>query len=347
MLDLPQRQIGKTDLHLPVLGFGAAPLGNLYRAISDDEARAVVETALANGFRYIDTAPHYGFGLSERRLGQVLADTSQENSILLSTKVGRRLEPVSGDIPTTRHGFVEADPYEPVFDYSYDAIMRSFEESCARLGRGHIDILYAHDLGRVTHGDHHEQHLKTFLDSGLRAMEALRESGQVTAIGIGANEWEIGAEVLGNADLDCFLLAGRYTLLEQGALNDFLALAERRNVSIIIGGPFNSGILAADADATDLPYNYEQAPADIIERSQRIKQVCSVHGVSVTAAALQFPLAHPAIASVIPGLANIPEVTQAYDDIRTAINGSLWTDLKKEGLIATAAPVPGKGQEAA
>ncbi|NHK26472.1 aldo/keto reductase [Parvularcula flava] len=347
MLDLPKRQIGKTDLHLPVLGFGAAPLGNLYRAISDDDAQAVLDTALDKGFCYFDTAPHYGFGLSERRLGKALAASKHASSIILSTKVGRRLEPVSGDVPAIRHGFIEADPYEPVFDYSYDAVMRSFEESCARLRRDHIDILYAHDLGRMTHGERHEQHLKTFLEGGLRAMEELRSTGRVTAIGIGANEWEIGADVLGHADLDCFLLAGRYTLLEQGAIDDFLTRAEKRKVSVIVGGPFNSGILAADLEDDNLPYNYEQAPAPVIERSRRIKQVCNAHDVRITAAALQFPLAHPAVTSIIPGLANIEEVTQAYDDIRAAIDGSLWTDLKREGLIATAAPVPGKGLEAA
>ena len=200
---------------LPRLGMGTAPIGNLYRAVSDAQARATLEAAWDAGIRYFDTAPHYGFGLAERRLGAMLAERDTSGSALLSTKVGRLLAPTRAQ--GERHGFVDADPFEPVFDYSADAIRRSFEESCRRIGRDRIDLLLAHDLGHVTHGAAHEAHLRAFLDSGYGAMRDLRDAGAVRAIGIGVNEVAICETLLDHVELDVILLAGRYTLLDRSA----------------------------------------------------------------------------------------------------------------------------------
>lgn len=318
---------------LPQLGFGGSSVGNFYASMHDDEARRVVEAALDAGFKYFDTAPHYGFGLSERRLGEALA--GQE--VVLSTKVGRRLEPVSSPA-RERHGFVDAAPFEPVFDYSYDGVMRSFDESLSRLRRDRVDILLAHDLGRMTHGQDHERHMRDFLDGGYRAMSALKDSGAVGAIGLGVNEQAVCEEALAHVDLDVFLLAGRYTLLEQGALETFLPLCLARDARVIIGGPFNSGALV-EAGRT-LHYEYGAAPAHIVARVQRLRSVCARFGVPLAAAALQFPLAHPAVQSVIPGIAKASQVNDACAWHDIAIPGELWSALKTEGLMREDAPTP-------
>ncbi|MBW8734901.1 MAG: aldo/keto reductase, partial [Asticcacaulis sp.] len=223
------------------LGFGAASLGNLYRKIDDATAHATVAAALDAGISHFDTAPHYGQGLSERRLADALLASGK--SFTLSTKIGRRLVPI--DVPpagTERHGFVDGDPFEPEFDYSYDGVMAAFEDSQRRLKGARVSLLLAHDIGSVTHGDGHARQLKTFLDGGYRAMQALKEQGVIDTIGLGVNEWQVCEEVLGHADLDIVLLAGRYTLLEQTALDSFLPLCQRRRVAVLAAGPFNSGI---------------------------------------------------------------------------------------------------------
>jgi len=317
---------------LPRLGFGGAAVGNLYKAVSDAAAREVVETALAAGVRYFDTAPHYGFGLSETRLGEALAG----HDVMVSTKVGRRLAPVE-TAERERHGFVDAAPFEPVFDYSYDGVMRSFEASLVRLRRDRVDVLLAHDLGRMTHGDAHPGHMRDFLEGGYRAMRELRDAGLVGAIGLGVNEQAVCEEVLDHTDVDVFLLAGRYTLLEQTALETFLPRCVARGVGIIVGGPFNSGALVETGGA--LHYNYAPAPAEIVERVGRLRAVCAAHGVPLAAAALQFPLAHPAVLSVIPGMATAGQVADAIAWSSLAIPEGLWSDLKREGLVRADAPV--------
>ena len=333
----PRRRLGSTSVEVTALGFGAAALGNLFRAIPDDTAQACLQAAFDSGIAYIDTAPHYGQGLSERRVGQVLGKSlAGRPPLTLSTKVGRVLTPVApSPAETERHGFIDGDPFEPVFDYSHDGVMRSFESSLKRLGREKIDILLAHDLGTVTHGDDAASHMKAFLDGGLRAMQDLKAQGLVGAIGLGVNEWQVCEDVLSHADLDVVLLAGRYTLLEQGALASFLPLCEAKGVSVIVGGPFNSGILTGGDH-----YDYGRVPPEICDRVIRLKAVCAAHDVPLAAAALQFPLAHPAVACVIPGMADAAEVAANVTLFAQDIPSALWDDLKTGGLLHDHAPIP-------
>jgi D-threo-aldose 1-dehydrogenase len=322
-------------LNLPPLGFGAGGIGNLYAALSDEEARATIEAALAAGLTYFDTAPHYGFGLSEARLGETLPAT-----VKVSTKVGRLLRPApEADPAGERHGFVAAAPFEPVFDYSYDGVMRSFEASLMRLKRDHVDILLAHDLGPVTHGADDAMRRRQFFEGGYKAMRLLRDSGAVDAIGLGVNEWEICDAALDEGDFDVFLLAGRYTLLEQTALDRFLPRCAARDVSIIVGGPFNSGVLV-EGIKPGAHYNYGPASAEILDRVRRLEAVCFVHGTPLAAAALQFPLAHPQVASVIPGLSSPAQVRQALAWATHAVPDALWDDLRAQGLLQADAPTP-------
>jgi len=325
------------------LGFGASTLGNLYRPMGDDNAAETVRSAWDAGVRYFDTAPHYGFGLSEKRLGAALAGLDPGESATVSTKVGRRLDPrPDDDLSQLRQGFVTPEPFESVFDYTHDAVMRSYEASRERLRRDRIDILYAHDIGRFTHGDDHPRRFAEFMDGGYGAMRALRDGGAVGAIGLGVNEYQVCEEVLAHGDIDVVLLAGRYTLLEQEALETFLPLCERRDVKIVLGGPYNSGILAKGVKhAGELHYNYELAPADIIARVGAIEAVCDAHGVPLAAAALQFPLAHRQVVSVIPGMNSPRQVADALRLMAVAIPPALWRDLKDQGLIRPDAPVPG------
>ncbi|MGZ3305909.1 MAG: aldo/keto reductase, partial [Asticcacaulis sp.] len=267
MNSLPIHTIGASAVAVTALGLGCASLGNLYRAMSDADARATIATALDGGIGYVDTAPHYGQGLSERRTGGGMAG---RDGITVSTKVGRVLEPIAPPEPgAERHGFVDGDPFDPVFDYSFDGVIRSFEDSLKRLGVERVDILLAHDIGRVTHGDDHARHMKAFLDGGYKAMRALKDQGRIRAIGLGVNEWQVCEEVMDHADLDVVLLAGRYTLLEQTALESFLPRCQRQGVSVIAAGPFNSGVLSGGTH-----YNYGAIPADIARRVAALRAVC-------------------------------------------------------------------------
>ncbi len=330
----PVRTDSKNATHLRGLGFGAASLGNLYRAIDDETAHATVNAALDAGITHFDTAPHYGQGLSERRLADALLASGK--SFTLSTKVGRRLVPVTRPEPgTERHGFVDGDPFEPEFDYSYDGVMSAFEDSQKRLKGARVSVLLAHDIGRVTHGDDHARHFRAFLDGGYRAMRALRDQGVIDTIGLGVNEWQICEEVLSHADLDLVLLAGRYTLLEQTALDSFLPLCVRRKVAVLAAGPFNSGILSG-GDA----YNYSPAPEAIRARVKALKAVCESHAVPLPAAALQFPLAHPAVTHVVAGMASPAEVTANAALFAHPIPPELWRDLKSQGLLRADACTP-------
>jgi D-threo-aldose 1-dehydrogenase len=327
------------------LGFGSAAIGNLYRPISDEVAAATVRAALAASVLYMDTAPHYGFGLSEKRLGASLAEFDPQRRVVLSTKIGRRLDyRPDADLTQARQGFVSPEPFESVFDYSYDAVMRSYEASRVRLGRD-IDVLYVHDLGRRAHGDQHPKRFAEFMDGGYRALRQLRDGGAVRAVGLGVNEWEVCEQALAHGDFDIMLLAGRYTLLEQGALETFLPLCARRNVSIVIGGPYNSGILAHDSRQGarrkgPLTYEYQPAPPDIVARVAAIEAVCDSHGVPLAAAALQFPLAHPQVISVIPGMGNPDEVAGAKEWLTMPIPAAFWNELRAGGLVRSDAPLP-------
>lgn len=343
---LPTRTFGRSSVPMSLLGFGAAPIGNLYQPLSDAQATSAVKSALDSGIRYFDTAPHYGFGLSESRLGAALAHNPVAEPVIISTKVGRLLVPSSSNA-SVRHGFADAPPLEPRFDYSYDGVMRSFESSLKRLRRKRIDILLAHDLGPLTHGADHPARFREFMDGGYRAMNELKAAGQVTAIGLGTNEWQICEAALKHGDFDGFLLAGRYTLLEQSAWESFLPLCARRGASVILGGPFNSGILATGVKSADiasgkipLHYNYEPAPQSIIDRVAQLETVCEEFAVPLAAAALQFPIAHPQICSVLAGLATDAQVQQALTWINTPIPNELWQRLRERELLHPAAPTP-------
>jgi len=338
-LDRARRPVGKTGLSLPAIGFGAAPLGNLYRATSDDDARATIEAALLAGLRYVDTAPYYGFGLSEQRVGAAIAG---QPDVILSTKVGRLLEPLSAP-PTdaTRYDFVDALPFDPVFDYSHDGILRSHEDSLKRLGGAPIDILYVHDIGPRMHGADHPARLAQLIDGGgFAALERLRDQGGISAIGIGVNEVAICLDLLDRIDLDVILLGGRYTLLEQTPLDELFPRCAASGTSIVIGGPYNSGILAVGSSAGDAHYDYGPVPETLLDKVRRIERVCAAHHVALPAAALQFVLAHPQVASVIPGLANPAEVRSTVDYATAPIPDALWADLKTEGLVRADAVVP-------
>jgi D-threo-aldose 1-dehydrogenase len=336
--------LGRTEV--TELGLGLAPLGNLYRTVSDEEAHNTLDTAIELGIRFFDTAPYYGFGLSERRAGDALRD---KPGIVISTKAGRLLKPADVDTSVDRHGFVSPMPFEPVFDYSHDGILRSHEHSLQRLGLGHIDILLIHDIGTLTHGEQHKEKLAQLTEGGgLKALSRLREEKTVSAIGVGVNEIDICLDLMDRAELDVLLLAGRYTLLEQGAIDDLLPRCTVGGLSLVIGGPFNSGILATGTAAADPPrYNYGPAPAQVRERVRRLEAVCRSHSVALPAAALQFPLAHPSVAAVIPGFANADELRTGVKHFQMPIPNSLWTDLQSEGLIDPRAPIPARQIEAA
>lgn len=325
---------------LSELGLGGAPLGNLYRSVSDKEADDTLECALAAGIRYVDSAPYYGFGLSERRVGDALRD---RKDVVISTKVGRLLEPDSRVTDTSeRFGFHSAMPFAPVFDYTYDGIMKSWESSLQRLGLPRIDILFIHDIGRLTHGERHQEMLRQLIDGGgMRAIAKLRAGGDIGAFGVGVNEIQICMDLLQIADLDVILLAGRYTLLEQNALEELFPACERSGTSVVIGGPYNSGILATGVNAAVSPrFNYEAASMQIRLRVQRLEAVCDEFNVSLPAAALQFVLAHPQVASVIPGLCGTDQVLQTLENYRAHIPWDFWNELKSQHLIRDDAPLP-------
>ena len=343
MLNQQKRPLGQTNIALTALGFGAAPIGNLYRAVTDNVAYSAVKAALDAGINYFDSAPLYGFGLSERRVGHVLSGSSHKP--VLSSKVGRRLKTTEQTPSDIRHGFASSELKEPWFDYSYDGVMRSFEESLQRLQTSHINILLAHDLGRVTHGDKHEVTLQQFLQSGYRAMAQLKDEGCVDAIGVGVNEWQVCMEVFDHVDFDCVLLAGRYTLLDQSAAREFLPTCEQRNVSVISGGPFNSGILASglnqhNGDQKNY-YDYAPAPKPVVQRVREIEKVCREYSVSLPAAALQFPLGCPQVCSVLAGLADATQVSTAISLLDERIPAEFWQALKARNLLEASAILPG------
>lgn len=327
------------EFHFSNLGFGSAPLGNLYRAIKNDDARDTLEEAWKQGLRYYDTAPLYGYGLAETRVGAFLRERPRE-SFVLSTKVGRLLERCT---PHERDGigkFFDVPSRRVVYDYSYDGVMRSFETSFERLGIDRIDIAYGHDIDVFTHGSAKAsaKRAREFLNGGVKALADLRSQGVVGAIGIGVNEWEVCELIARHADVDLFLLAGRYTLLEQDSLETFLPLCEEKGMGIVVGGPLNSGILATGAKPGAF-FNYSLAPPETLERVARIERVCAAHDVSLRDAALQFPLMHPCVVSVIPGAVTVAEVRGNVESMRTPIPAQLWTDLKSEGLLRADAPV--------
>ncbi len=333
-------RIGNGGIEFTELGFGSAPLGNLYKAVSDAEAHDVLEAAWNAGCRYYDTAPLYGLGLAETRLNSFLRSKKRDEYVV-TTKAGRLLKVCKPEERTGIGKFFETPTRREVFDYSYDGVMRSFEASLERLGLDGVEILLVHDLCIFTHGSKEasDTRIEEFMRSGYYAMLSLRDQGVIKAFGAGVNEWQVCQTLAERGDFDLFLLAGRYTLLEQESLQSFLPLCQKRGIGIILGGPYNSGILASGPKAGAY-YNYSAAPADVIERVKRIHAVCVRHGVAMISAALQFPLFHPSVVSVIPGGQSVAEVIQNREILNVNIPAGLWHELKHEGLIRQDAPTP-------
>lgn len=335
-----KNQVGQTPLQVTELGFGAATLGNLYRPMTDEDAQAAIHQAIEMGMNQFDTAPFYGFGLSERRLGDALR-TIPAQDYVLSTKVGRILKPCAK--AQDKHGFCSPMPFEPDYDYSYDGVMRSFEDSLQRLGLSKIDIIYMHDIGEMTHGPEHQRQFNIAVEGGFKAMDELRSQNVVSAIGLGVNEYEVCEQAMEHMQFDCFLLAGRYTLLEQVALKTFLPRCIKENTSIILGGPFNSGILATGVRKAGVTphYNYAPASQQIIDRVTRIEDLCAEFNINLAAAALQFPLAHPAVVSTIPGLSSAARVISTVQQMTESIPQGFWSAMQDAQLLDPHAPVPG------
>ena len=329
-------------INLTELGFGSAPLGNLFAPVPETQATATLDAAWDGGIRYFDTAPLYGLGLSESRLNAFLRGKPRADYVV-STKVGRLLKVAPPDKRTGIGKFFDTPSRKEVFDYSYDGVFRSLEDSLERLGLDHVDILLVHDIDVFTHGsaavrDHHIETLMKRGSGGYDALIKLRDQKVVKAIGAGVNEQAACQTLAERGDFDMFLLAGRYTLLEQEPLAALLPLCEKRGIGIILGGAYNSGILATGAKPGAL-YQYDPAPPDILERVSRIEKVCAANGVKLVEAALRFPLMHKAVVTVIPGASKPEEVLRNSQTLAANIPAKLWADLKAAGLMRQDAPV--------
>jgi D-threo-aldose 1-dehydrogenase len=324
----------RSDLSLTRLGMGCAIIGGMYQPCSALDARAAIDGAWDLGLRYFDTAPFYGYTLSEHRLGEALRERPRAEYVV-SSKAGRLMLPDAGVRPGD-DGWAAPLPFRPRFDYRYEAILRSHEDSLQRLGMDCIDILLVHDIGTATHGAQHEHYWQQLTaGGGFRALDELRRGGQVKAIGLGVNEAEAVHQAMQECDLDCTLLAGRYTLLEQASLSPLLEECARQGNAIVIGGPFNSGVLVGNGK-----FNYADAPNEIMQRAARLKTVCERFGVPLPAAALQFPMAHPAVVSCIPGGADLAQLRQNAAWFEQPIPAELWQVLRQDGLIDERSPVP-------
>ncbi len=321
------------------LGFGAAPLGNLYRAVPEKDAQSTFEAAWKAGIRYFDTAPLYGLGLSETRLNHFLRGKKRADYVI-STKVGRLLKVCEPSGRTGIGKFFDTPSRQEVYDYTYDGVMRSLEASLERLGIDHVDVLFAHDVDVFTHKSEaaRDVHVKTLMSGGYKALVKLREEKTIRAFGAGVNEYQVCETLAAQGDFDIFLLAGRYTLLEQEALNSFLPICEKRGIGIVLGGPYNSGILATGA-RPGAWYNYDPAPDGILDRVRKIEAVCKAHKVKLPQAALRFPIMHPSVVTVIPGAVSPKEVALNVKTMSAKIPKALWKDLKSQGLLHEGAPV--------
>ncbi len=308
------------------LGLGTAPLAGLFEAVPENQALAVIERSWEAGIRFYDTAPLYGHGLAEIRVGKALRRKPREE-LTLASKVGRLLR--AGAPPEPGQAFVGTPPVNPMFDFSYDGAMRSVDESLERLQLGRIDILHIHDPD-----DHYDE----ALNGAYRALDRLRSDGVIGAVSAGMNQAEMLTRFAREANFDCFLLAGRYTLLEQGALKELLPVCLEKGVAVIAGGVYNSGVLADPKPGAH--YNYQAAPPELIERAQRIGAVCGRHGVPIKAAAIQFPLGHPAVACVVVGCRSVAQLDESIAMFELAIPPAMWQELKHEGLLAPETPTP-------
>ncbi|WP_305987093.1 aldo/keto reductase [Roseibium sp. MMSF_3544] len=330
-------KFGRSGLEVTPFGFGTAPIGNIFREIDEETSDAMIQEAWNQGVRYYDTAPMYGHGLSELRTGHSLRWKNRDDFVL-SSKVGRILKPArKEDIEYAP--WTNAGRFTMHFDYSYDGTMRSFEDSLQRLNLERIDICFIHDIDVFTRGDEQPEVFEHAMDGAWKALSKLKEEGLVKAIGVGVNEWEVCHAALERRDFDCFLLAGRYTLLEQDALNKFLPLCEERGAAVVVGGGFNSGILATGAKE-GAKYNYAPAPEDIMERVRKIEAVCADFDVPLPAAALQFVVAHPAVPTFMAGTRTVEQLKQNLDWFSHPIPSEFWGVLKEKGLLREDAPTP-------
>lgn len=327
---MEKRQVGRTGVMIDELGLGGAPLGGNLVDLDRIQAAELIQAAKDAGIGYFDTAPWYGFGRSERVMGDLLRGTEYT----LSDKVGRLLKPGAVENPA-EYGMVDPLPFHVVYDYGYDGIMRAYEDNLQRLGLDRIDILLAHDIGTFQHGDENARHFKDLAEGGYRAMDELRRSGQIKAIGLGVNENQVCMDALEVGDWDVFLLAGRYTLLEQTPLADLFPACREAGTTIICGGPFNSGVLVGRET-----WNYAKAPAEVIDKARVLGAVADAFSVPLAAAALQFPLGNDIVTSVIPGPRDKGELQQILDWFGTPIPADFWAALRSKGLMDEAAPLP-------
>ena len=329
-MTLATRPLARSVLRLTELSLGCAQLGNLYRAVTDEQARATVATAWDHEIRYFDTAPDYGLGLSERRLGAALSGRPRDEFVV-STKVGRLLEPLSPSGPLDDGGFDVPATHRRVWDFSRDGVLRSLEESLQRLGLDAVDIVYLHDP---------DEHRREVLDTGYPALEELRGQGVISAIGAGMNQTAMLADFARHTDMDVLMLAGHYTLVEQSALDDLLPICEQRGIGIVAAGVFNSGLLARRTPADDARYNYADAPHALVLRARRMAEICERHGTSLPAVALAFPLAHRAVVSVCVGARSPEQIDRNIEMYRSGVPATVWDELNEQGLLRPDAPVP-------
>lgn len=319
-------KLGRTPLSVSRVGLGTAPLAGLFESVDEDQALGVIGRAWEAGIRFFDTAPLYGHGLGELRLGRVLREQPRDE-FTLATKVGRLLR--ADAPPEPGQAFRGVPAVNPVFDFTYDGVMRSVEESLERLRLSRIDILHIHDP---------DNHYDEALNGAYRALAQLRADGIISAVGAGMNQAEMLTRFAREGDFDCFLLAGRYTLLEQGAMQELMPLCLERGIAIIAGGVYNSGILADPKPGAH--YDYRTAPAALLERAQRLRAVCARHGVPLKAAAVQFPLGHPAVAAVVVGCRSTAQLDESLEMFEVEIPPGMWQELKADGLLQEDVPTP-------
>ncbi|MDT5083254.1 MAG: D-threo-aldose 1-dehydrogenase [Mycobacterium sp.] len=327
----------RSGLTFTALGYGGAPIGNYNGAFSDADAQDMVSQAWDHGIRYFDTAPGYGNGLSEHRLGHALRRRDRKE-LVLSTKVGRVLTPML-DAPSTNDQYLDIPPFVAGYDYSYDGVMRAVEQSMQRMLTDHFDVLFIHDCDRYTHGSAAPELFHQAIVSAFPALESLREQQVVKAIGFGINETDLMIEAIKSTDVDVCLLAGRYTLLEQEPLDELFPICEQQGVGIVLGGVYNSGVLAT-GPISGARFNYAPADANILARARQLQDVCRRHNVPLAAVALQFAYAHPMVVSACIGARDEKQQTRNAELFESSVPGELWDDLRAADLIRSDAPIP-------
>jgi D-threo-aldose 1-dehydrogenase len=327
-MDVPTVALGRGWLRVSALALGTAPLGNLYAPVAEEDAAATVGSALEAGLTYVDTAPHYGLGLAERRLGRLLAGVPRDRFVV-STKVGRLVRPLAPGETADPEGFADSPPARRVWDLSGDGVRRSLEESLERLGLDRVDILLLHDP---------DDHEREAYEQALPALIGLRDQGVVTAIGAGMNQAEMLTRFVRDLDIDVVLVAGRYSLLDQRALAELLPTCAARGTAVVVGGVFNSGLLADPRPGAT--FDYAPAPPELVDRAARLAEVCARHGTPLRAAALAFPFGHPAVTSVLVGARSAAEVQDAVACFEWPVPGELWAELVATGLLPADVPTP-------